>query len=68
MASTDLPTDGEVYLGDGAYVRFDGWSLVLRAPRAHGDDIVVLGPLEWQTLRQFVNRHPGMVKHLESKP
>lgn len=38
----------EVYLGDGAYARFDGHSFVLRAPRENGDHVVYLeaGPLE----------------------
>ena len=60
-------TNEEVFLGDGAYVRFDGWSLMLRAPREHGDDIIVLEPAAWQTLRQFVDRFPPLKRHLEGK-
>jgi hypothetical protein len=32
----------EIYLGDGLYVRYDGYQFVLRAPREHGDHFVAL--------------------------
>jgi len=35
----------EVYLGDGLYASFDGWHIILRAPREDGDHIVALEPL-----------------------
>ena len=34
----------EEYLGDGLYVRFDGYHIVLRAPRDGGDHVVGLEP------------------------
>ena len=34
----------ECYLGDGLYARFDGWQVILRAPRDGGDHIVALEP------------------------
>ena len=34
----------ETYLGDGLFVSFDGYSVVLRVPREHGDHVVVLEP------------------------
>lgn len=34
----------ELYLGDGAYVSFEGYAFKLRAPRANGDDEVWLEP------------------------
>lgn len=34
----------ERYLGDGLYASFDGWHIVLRAPRAEGDHTVYLEP------------------------
>ena len=34
----------EVYLGDGLYASFDGWQVILRAPREHGDHFVALEP------------------------
>jgi hypothetical protein len=38
------PMAAERYLGDGLYVSFDGFSYVLRAPRAAGDHWVALEP------------------------
>lgn len=32
------------YLGDGLYVHFDGWHVVLTAPRESGDHYVALEP------------------------
>jgi len=32
----------EVYLGDGLFCKFDGFQLVLRAPREEGDHYVAL--------------------------
>ena len=40
----------EVYLGDGLYASFDGWHVVLRAPREAGDHVVALEP---EVLRAF---------------
>jgi hypothetical protein len=37
-------SERELYLGDGAYVSFDGFGFKLRAPREHGDHYVVLEP------------------------
>ncbi len=34
----------ESYLGDGLYVSCDGWMIILRAPREHGDHWVGLEP------------------------
>jgi len=42
----------EHYLGDGLYVSFDGWQVVLRAPRSDGDHWVALEPT---VLDAFVN-------------
>lgn len=44
-------SSGEIYLGDGLYASFDGFSLWLRAPREHGDDVVALEP---QMMKDFV--------------
>ena len=41
----------EVYLGDGLYARFDGFSIWLRAPRSNGDHYVALEPL---VFREFL--------------
>ena len=34
----------EIYLGDGLYASFDGYSVTLRAPRMDGDHWVELEP------------------------
>lgn len=43
----------ETYLGDGLYASFDGYQIVLRAPRAQGDHYVALEPKVWEALVLF---------------
>jgi len=55
----------ETYLGDGLYASYDGWHVVLRAPREGGDHHHVgLEPAVWESLLKFVARlkaGPGRV-------
>jgi hypothetical protein len=44
----------ETYLGDGLYASFDGFMLVLRAPRTEGDHWVGLEPEVYDALIRFV--------------
>ena len=46
--------DQEQYLGDGLYASFDGWQIVLRAPRDGGDHYVALEPEVLTALQQFI--------------
>ena len=46
----------ETYLGDGLYARFDGFQIVLRAPRPEGDHYVALEPEVYEELRRFASR------------
>ena len=46
----------EVYLGDGLYARFDGFTIWLRAPRETGDHYVALEPQVYAELTRFVER------------
>lgn len=46
----------ETYLGDGLYVRFDGFSFILRAPRARGNHYVAMEPSVLLEFEQFVKR------------
>lgn len=46
----------ETYLGDGLYASFDGFSFVLRAPRADGDHFVALEPGVLRAFEEFVKR------------
>lgn len=40
----------ERYLGDGLYVHYDGYQIILTAPRENGDHVVALEP---EVLRAF---------------
>jgi hypothetical protein len=65
-------TSPEEYLGDGLYASFDGWQLILRAPREGGDHWVALDPYvypelvrymdkSWAPARRELKRGPGEV-------
>jgi hypothetical protein len=43
----------ETYLGDGLYASFDGWQIILRAPREDGDHWVGLEPEVFNELIKF---------------
>jgi hypothetical protein len=45
---------GETYLGDGLYCSFDGYQIILRAPREGGDHYVALEPQVYEALTAFV--------------
>ena len=44
----------EKYLGDGLYASFDGWQIILRAPREHGDHWVGIEPPVMEALMDFL--------------
>lgn len=48
--------ESETYLGDGLYASFDGYQIVLRAPREEGDHWVALEPAVWQSLLNYVKQ------------
>ncbi len=43
----------EHYLGDGLYASFDGYQIVLRAPRIDGDHWVALEPAVYRALVEY---------------
>lgn len=43
----------ETYLGDGLYASFDGYQIILRAPREGGDHWVGLEPQVFDALVEF---------------
>jgi sialic acid synthase SpsE len=45
---------GEVYLHDGLYASFDGWQIILRAPREGGDHWIGLEPETMRALMRFL--------------
>jgi hypothetical protein len=52
-AMLDGTASDEMYLGDGLYAWFDGWQLMLRAPREREDHIVALEPEVFANLIEF---------------
>jgi hypothetical protein len=46
----------ETYLGDGLYASFDGFMIILRAPREDGDDWIGLEPAIASALQEFMDR------------
>ena len=46
----------ETYLGDGLYASVDGYTMMLRAPRAEGDHWVGLEPRVYEALLEFVKQ------------
>jgi hypothetical protein len=69
MTDTDLPAPGaERYLGDGLYVSFDGFHIVLRAPRTSGDHFVALEPSVYSALKEWLAAYPALRKHMGDTP
>lgn len=65
---TGLPPRGaEAYLGDGLYASFDGWQIVLRAPREGGDHCVALEPTVWQALLSWLEAFPELRQHMRGR-
>lgn len=51
-----MDTMNELYLGDGLYVRYDGYTFWLRAPREDGDHFVGLEPEILASFLKFVEQ------------
>jgi tartrate dehydratase beta subunit/fumarate hydratase class I family protein len=52
----------KVYIGDGLYAQFDGWHIVLSAPRMNGEHFVCLEP---SVLREFDEYRERLYKNLK---
>lgn len=50
----------EIYLGDGLYASFDGFSIKLRAPRDRGDHEVYIEPDMFKLLIKYAATVWGM--------
>lgn len=62
----ELPKQNkETYLGDGLYASFDGWQVILRAPREGGDHFVGLEPEVYQSLREWIAQYPRLAEHMK---
>jgi hypothetical protein len=57
----------ESYLGDGVYISFDGWQIILRAPRETADHYIALEPQVYAALRQWINQYELLKKHMEQQ-
>jgi hypothetical protein len=65
----DLPQpNAETYLGDGLYASFDGYQIMLRAPRPEGDHWIGLEPAVYRALRDFVRGYPKLAAHFGETP
>ena len=53
----------EAYLGDGLYASYDGYQIILRAPRQGGDHWVALEPLAMNALLAFVREQTTWTQH-----
>lgn len=64
----DGTTKDESYLGDGLYATFDGWQMILRAPRDGGDHHVALEPETFKALIRFADHINAKYKVKHFKP
>ena len=58
----DTAVNNETYLGDGLYASFDGFRIVLRAPREQGDHVIVLEPAVYRAIVAFAARECGWME------
>lgn len=49
----------KTYLGDGLYARFDGYAVILSAPREHGEHWVCLEPEVLQAFQDWLKTLPS---------
>ena len=54
--------NAETYLGDGLYASFDGFQIVLRAPREQGDHVIALEASAYRALADFAARECGWME------
>ncbi len=58
----------ETYLGDGLYASFDGYHIILRAPRYGVDHHVALEPPVFDELLEYRERIYADAKLIEREP
>ena len=62
----------ETYLGDGLYASFDGWHVILRAPREHGDHHIAMEPEVVIAFRRYLGdltrEHPALIVQWRFEP
>lgn len=66
--TNDLPKiNEETYIGDGLYVSFDGYQIILRAPREKGDHFVGLEPEVYYALTSWLARYTVLWEHFATR-
>jgi hypothetical protein len=62
----------ETYLGDGLYASFDGWQVILRAPREGADHVVALEPEVMTAFHHYLEdldrKYPGHFPQWSAAP
>ena len=59
--------DKEIYLGDGLYASFDGFQIILRAPRGYEDHYVMLDPSVFDALMEYGDKIYDDIKKLSGE-
>lgn len=57
----------ETYIGDGVYVRFDGYQIWLRTPRESGDHEIALEHAVYEALTNYVRNLLDEVKAMRDQ-
>lgn len=59
-------TVNEEYIGDGVYASFDGYGILLRAPRSEGDHYIEIEPATFVQLLAYMGKVWDMSKVMPS--
>lgn len=51
-----MKRENESYLGDGLFASWDGYQILLRAPRDNGDHLVFLDPMVLESFFNFLEQ------------
>ncbi len=54
----------ESYIGDGVYIRFDGFQLWLRTNRFGNDEAIALEPIAFQKLIEWLDEYDKLRQYM----
>lgn len=57
----------EVYIGDGVYARWDGFSVLLKTERDNGTHYIYLEPAHVERIVKLVDQAPRIAKRREGQ-
>ena len=57
----------EVYIGDGVYARWDGWSVLLKTERDGGTHYIYLEPQHVENIVTLMKQEPRIAKRREGQ-